>query len=160
MAIEGGEKGFEQSDKTSLAAILKDIEDRFEGDSEGAYQALKVHLDAAVNTRRAALKESLLTDPNVPADDSLALAGLLDSALRSACADDLEIKGISDRMRSIREVQAAEVAKEERARDKAKQGSILQAEIAKLQDFRDNLERLGLETTEEDAALASLRGAK
>lgn len=156
MAIEGG-RGFEQSDKTSLAAILKDVEDRFEGNPEGAYQTLKGYLDTAVNTRRAALRESLLADPNVSVDDSLAFADLLDSALRSACADDLEIRGISDRMRSIRETQAAEAAEDERARDKAKQGSSLQAEIAKLQDFRDNLERLGLETTKEDVALASLR---
>lgn len=78
--------------------------------------------------------------------------------MRKACVGDVEISGLTEEMRAIREAQAAEALAEEKVRDKAVAESSLQAEIAKLQDFRDNLERLGLDTEKEDAALARLRG--
>ncbi len=158
MAIEG--KGFEQSDVTSLDAIRREIASKFEDNPEGAYQTLKGYLDAAVDKRRAALKQDLLADPEISADDSLALTNLLNEAVRRACADDVEIIGLTDDMRAIREEQAAEAVEEERRRNKAAADSNVEVEVTKLQDFRDNLERLGLDTTKEDAALASLRQVK
>lgn len=160
MAIEGGEKDFEQSDLTGLAAIRREVADRFRHKPEEAFEALDRYLDDAVGKRRNVLREALLSDPETNAADSMALAELVSEALRRTCADDLEITGLAEDMRSIREAQAAQAAKDEHARDKAKQESRLQSEIQKLQDFRDNLERLGLDTIKEDAVLASLRGAK
>ncbi|MEK7645241.1 MAG: hypothetical protein AAB391_02915 [Patescibacteria group bacterium] len=158
MATEG--KGFEQSDVTSLDAIRTEVAGKFEDNPEGAYQTLKGYLDAAVDKRRTALKQDLLADPEISADDSLAFTDLLNEALRRACADDVEIQGITNDMRSIREEQAAQAAAEERKRDRALEESNMASAIAKLQDFRDNLERLGLDTTKEDAALASLERMK
>jgi|GEM_PF-2249622 len=158
MALE--RKPFEQSDVTSLDAICREVADKFDGNPEGAFQTLRTYLDAAVAKRKAALKEALLADPETSADDSLAFAGLLDEALRKACVGDVEISGLTEEMRAIREAQAAEALAEEKVRDKAAAESSLQAEIAKLQDFRDNLERLGLDTEKEDAALVRLRGGQ
>jgi len=160
MATEGGERSFEQSDVTSLDAIRREVAEKFDNNPEGAYQALKQYLDVAIDKRRASLKQGLLSDSDISADDSLAFAGLVNEALRRACADDVEIAGITDDMRAIREAQAVEAANEERTRNSELEESNLQAAIAKLRDFRDSLERLGLDTVQEDAALASLKRVK